>query len=65
MEFGQTPKQLFTTPHPQRKAPSLTKLNINAGPVVESRAPATVGLEGGDAPSTGAESEQGWCVLSF
>ena len=65
MEFGQTPKQLFTTPHPQRKASAFTKLSISADPTPESQAPAAVGLEGGDAPDIGAESEQGQWVLRF
>ena len=65
MEFGQTPKQLFTTPHPQRKASAFTKLSISADPTPEYQAPAAVGLEGGDAPDIGAESDQGQRVLTF
>ncbi|XP_076470003.1 protein FAN-like [Babylonia areolata] len=58
MEFGQTPKQLFTTPHPQRKGPTSitpTPLRLSAGN--ESKVASQGGQEGGDAPCI--NSEQG------
>ncbi|KAL8570476.1 hypothetical protein ACOMHN_034511 [Nucella lapillus] len=64
MEFGQTPKQLFLTPHPQRKAPTslspsllaLTLMTTNGGE--KKGASLGVGLEGGDMPRPDSEQEE-------
>lgn len=55
MEFGQTPKQLFTMPHPQRHSGgSVPRPVTNHCTAAEHKAAArpapAVGLEGGDAP---------------
>lgn len=55
MEFGQTPKQLFTTPHPQRKAPTSflsASLPVRESTSTESKAASQEAavLDGGERP---------------
>lgn len=60
MEFGQTPKQLFTSPHPQRHSSTTVPHSVSnhyttGNPKSESQ---MVGLEGGDAPTIDSSASQ-------